>query len=94
MPTSAYIHLLKHAAAILGGTEALCALLEVPERRLRYWLEGVVTPPEHVFLRLVDIVMDHDSTTGEGRCSCSTHSPCTGRVTTRDSSVLRLEPPR
>jgi hypothetical protein len=48
----------RRAAEILGD-DALAVRLGVPEERLRLWIQGVVRPPDSVFLEVVDIIGDH-----------------------------------
>lgn len=49
---------LRRAAALVGGEEALALLLKVTPSHLALWLEAIEAPPNEVFLRAVDIVMD------------------------------------
>lgn len=64
---------LQRAAEILGGNEALCAYLEVPKRRLDLWMTGQMTLPGDVFLRVVDILLEHKSADLESDCGPSSH---------------------
>jgi hypothetical protein len=50
---------LKRAADICGGEEQLAAWLRVTPRHLNRWIEGLAQPPTDVFLRAVDLVVDH-----------------------------------
>jgi hypothetical protein len=50
--------MLEQAADRLGGMPALAGYLEVPEARLRIWMRGAVAPPDDVFLRLVDLLLE------------------------------------
>lgn len=43
---------------MLGGTEQLGRYLGVPEAALRVWMRGRLSPPEAVFLKLVDLLSD------------------------------------
>ncbi|MBV9191905.1 MAG: hypothetical protein JOZ85_15565 [Betaproteobacteria bacterium] len=52
--------MLKRAAEICGGYNALCVRLGVSEFKLRAWLEAKATMPEHIFLKAADIVLDDD----------------------------------
>ncbi len=52
-----YTEVVQRCAAILGGHETLAAHLNVPAIRVEYWMDGALTPPADVFLRLVDLVM-------------------------------------
>lgn len=44
------------AVDILGGKDALRAMLHVPMARLEEWLEGAAEPPMDVFLKAVDVI--------------------------------------
>lgn len=48
--------MLKRAAEKLGGTQELGRYLQVPEVRIRVWMRGRISPPDDVFLRLVDLL--------------------------------------
>jgi DNA-binding transcriptional regulator YdaS (Cro superfamily) len=50
---------LRRAAALVGGEQELALRIQVTPSHLILWLAGVVVPPADVFLRAVDIVMDH-----------------------------------
>lgn len=49
---------LARAAQALGGAQALCKRLGIPVHEMTMWLEGKSTPPMHVFLRVIDILLD------------------------------------
>ena len=49
---------------IAGGAEALAKTLGVPLPALRMWLDGRPIPSD-VFMRAVDIVIDHDVETAK-----------------------------
>lgn len=51
---------LQRAAEILGGKDALGAFLEVPRRRLELWMTGQVSLPGDLFLRTVDLLLEHN----------------------------------
>ena len=55
-----YAGVLLRAAEILGGQEALVDYLGVPPARLDPWLRGETDPPPDVFLRSVDLVVEHN----------------------------------
>ena len=55
-----YAGVLLRAAEILGGPEALVDYLGVPPERLEPWLSGESDPPADVFLRSVDLVVEHN----------------------------------
>jgi hypothetical protein len=53
---SVRIEALHRAAALVGGKEQLCELLEVSVPQLEAWLEASETPPIDVFLKTVDLI--------------------------------------
>jgi hypothetical protein len=55
-----YAGVLVRAAEILGGPQALSEYLEVPATRIDPWLSGQSPPPADVFLRAVDLVVEHN----------------------------------
>lgn len=57
--SSVHAATLTRAAEMLGSTEALAEYLRVAADRLALWQEGVVAPPNDVFLRAVDLVLTH-----------------------------------
>jgi hypothetical protein len=54
-----HAQLLLRAADILGGSEQLESFLSVSETRLRIWERGITPLPDDVFLKLVDLVIEH-----------------------------------
>jgi hypothetical protein len=60
MQQTVYARALSRAAQILGGSEALRAYLNVSMRGLAMWMQGGARPPDHVFLRVVDLLTEHD----------------------------------
>jgi hypothetical protein len=46
------------AAEALGGMAQLQHALRVPSQDLLRWMNGVEAPPQQVFLRVVDILLD------------------------------------
>ncbi len=52
---------LKRAAEIMGGEELLALHLKVTPSHLALWIRGIESPPDHIFLRAVDLVTDHDA---------------------------------
>lgn len=52
--------LLQRAAEITGGRERLANRLGVEAHSLEFWLSGRATPPERVFLAVVDLVLEDD----------------------------------
>jgi hypothetical protein len=61
-----YVRTLQKAAELLGGERALARYLRVPMPDLFVWMRpGALPPPEAVFLKAVDLVLndlnDHDA---------------------------------
>jgi len=55
---------LELAASIAGGPRKLRDLLNVPSEKLVAWLSGNERLPREVFLKALDIVLDHVDRTG------------------------------
>ena len=51
---------LRRAADILGGEEALALHLGITPSHLALWIRTLADMPDGVFLRAVDIVLEHD----------------------------------
>jgi DNA-binding transcriptional regulator YdaS (Cro superfamily) len=54
-----HVRTLRRAAALVGGEQELALRLKVTPSHLVLWMAGAAVPPADVFLRAVDIVMDH-----------------------------------
>jgi DNA-binding transcriptional regulator YdaS (Cro superfamily) len=52
--------LLRRACDIVGGRDGLATRLGVELHSLEFWLSGRATPPERVFMSVVDIVLEDD----------------------------------
>jgi hypothetical protein len=52
--------LLRRACDIVGGREQLAVRLDVELHSLEFWLSGRATPPERVFMTVVDLVLEDD----------------------------------
>ena len=52
--------LLRRACDIAGGRERLAARLDVEMHALEFWMSGRATPPERIFLSVVDMVLEDD----------------------------------
>ena len=52
--------LMQRACEIVGGRERLALRLDVEVHALEFWLSGRATPPERVFMSVVDLVLDDD----------------------------------
>lgn len=50
---------LELAASIVGGPRKLRDVLQVPSASLVAWLAGLEAPPREVFLKALDLVLDH-----------------------------------
>lgn len=57
---SVYARTLVRAAEIIGGELELALRLQVTPSHLHLWIRGLSEPPRDVFLRAVDLVIDHD----------------------------------
>jgi hypothetical protein len=53
-----HAQLLQRAVEKLGGLAEAARYLGVPEVRLRIWMRGLLAPPDDVFLRLVDLLLE------------------------------------
>lgn len=52
--------LLRRACDIAGGRERLASRLDVEIHALEFWMSGRATPPERIFLAVVDMVLEDD----------------------------------
>jgi hypothetical protein len=52
---------LRRAAEIVGGTQELCAYLQVPAEEMRRWIHGGDGPPAGIFLRVVDLIVEESA---------------------------------
>jgi hypothetical protein len=52
---------LRRAAEIIGGEEALALHLGVTPSHLALWIRALGETPDVVFLRAVDVVLEHDA---------------------------------
>lgn len=51
-----HARMLERANDLLGSEAAVSAYLGVSVARLRVWMNGRISPPDDVFLKLVDLV--------------------------------------
>ena len=58
VPTSIHSRTLQKAAELLGGRARLCRHLQVPASALDEWIEGRSVPPQMIFLRAVDVILN------------------------------------
>ncbi|HEX6690456.1 MAG TPA: hypothetical protein VF110_04840 [Burkholderiales bacterium] len=49
---------LHRASAAIGGLAALAAYLKVPDGHIREWMFDVGSPPNGVFLRVIELILD------------------------------------
>ncbi len=59
---SVYVRTLLRAADVLGSTVAVADYLDLPVARVTAWMNGAIEIPADMFLRLVDVLFDHDLT--------------------------------
>jgi DNA-binding transcriptional regulator YdaS (Cro superfamily) len=52
--------LLRRACDIVGTRERLAAILGVEMHSLEFWMSGRATPPERIFMSVVDLVLEDD----------------------------------
>ena len=57
-----YSRALARAAEILGGSEALGAHLQVHSAQVEVWMSGLEAPPQHIFLKVVDLLSERNLT--------------------------------
>ena len=65
MTSSVYSRAVQRAAEFLGGAEKLASYLGVPAADVQQWLAGT-RPPQAVFLRVVDFIIDETSPAQDG----------------------------
>ena len=53
-----HVKALSRAAGIVGGAQALALRLGVTPSHLALWMDGVEAPPDHIFLKIVDLISD------------------------------------
>jgi hypothetical protein len=49
---------LHRASAVVGGLQALAIHLKVSDEHIREWMFDVGSPPNGVFLRVIDLLLD------------------------------------
>ena len=49
---------LHRASAVIGGLQALAAHLKVSDEHIREWMFDVGSPPNGVFLRVIELLLD------------------------------------
>ena len=53
---------LHRASAAIGGLAALAAYLRVSDEHIREWMFDVGSPPNGVFLRVIELLLDQPAT--------------------------------
>ena len=61
MASSIYSRALQRASELMGGRDELAKFLDVPAADLHKWISGGARPPQSVFLRVVDYIIDETS---------------------------------
>jgi hypothetical protein len=74
-----YVRTLRRAAEIAGGATEFATRLGIPQRSLSIWIAGVEPVPTEIFLRAVDIVLDHAFHATRSRPQAQPDSQATGR---------------
>ncbi len=64
MAASIYSRTFQKAAELLGGRARLCRHLQVPADALEAWIEDEAVPPQMIFLRAVDVILDETAPPG------------------------------
>lgn len=59
--TSIYSRALQRAAELLGGRDRLAKYLEADPSDVQKWISGEARPPQAIFLRVVDFIIDETS---------------------------------
>jgi len=64
MVPKVYSRTFQKAAELCGGAKKLARQLRVPLADLEKWMAGAATPPMHIFLKAVDLVLDETQPPG------------------------------
>jgi hypothetical protein len=59
--SSIYSRALQRAAELLGGRDKLAKYLDADSADVQKWISGAVRPPQGIFLRVVDFIIDETS---------------------------------
>jgi hypothetical protein len=62
---SVYSRALQKAAELAGGREKLSKILQVPRAEIDKWIADQAKPPRETFLRIVDLILDATSASGD-----------------------------
>src|SRR2546428_13721342 len=72
---------LARAAEAEGSTQALAGVLHVPENTLMRWMSGRAQMPLRAFLRLVELLSQHEKKNGGGTGASAGRAPGNGNQT-------------
>jgi len=61
MASSIYSRALQRASELMGGRDELAKFLGVPATDVQKWISGGARPPQSIFLRVVDYIIDETS---------------------------------
>lgn len=61
MASSIYSRALQRASELMGGRDELAKFLDVPATEVQKWISGGARPPQAIFLRVVDYIIDETS---------------------------------
>ena len=75
MADTIHTRALARAAETEGSTQALAGVLHVPENTLMRWMSGRAQMPLRAFLRLVELLSQHEKKNGGGGASASAGEP-------------------
>jgi hypothetical protein len=59
MPTEVHRRALQRALELTGDVDALARQLKVPSTAVRFWTHGNQPLPPDIFLKIVDLLLDH-----------------------------------
>ena len=65
MSVSVYSRAVRKAAELVGGCDKLSRTLQMPLAEIEKWIAGEAKPPREIFLRIVDLILDETSASGE-----------------------------
>ena len=60
MANAMHMQALRRASEILGGSPQLSGYLKVSAVALGIWMSGQAVPPTEIFLKVVDLIVEHD----------------------------------
>ena len=80
---------LQAALGILGSEKALSRRLQVPAGDLSRWLRGEAEPTQTIFLRTVDVLLEHSAVSQLGDAALNA-TPGNSRSSTREGRRNKL----